>query len=170
MHVHAHVHVSHWMKRRRRKTPSSSCIHPRLSFRSLGASLRQILYIHMLAAMLFALALAWPLSNHTEIVAVTKPMFSVPEFLGWLVVTVGGLFAMAYALSSFPSSKIARLAYVLAGVIASALFTYHTDTELIEETTHDWVEHGLIACGIFTATKLLPTVLNAWFPRKSKSA
>ena len=124
----------------------------------------------MLAAMLFALALAWPLSNHTEIVAVTKPMFSVPEFLGWLVVTVGGLFAMAYALSSFPSSKIARLAYVLAGVIASASFTYHTDTELIEETTHDWVEHGLIACGIFTATKLLPTVLNAWFPRKSKSA
>lgn len=124
----------------------------------------------MLAAMLLALSLAWPLSNHTEIIVVTKPVFSVPEFLGWLVVTMGGQYAMAYGLSSSPMGRKAHLVYVLAGVLSSALFTYHTDTDIIEETSHDWVEHGWIAGGIFTAIELLPMVLKKLFPRKSKSA
>ena len=123
-----------------------------------------------LLAVLAAFALAWPLSNHTEVVAVSKPSFDAYEFAMWNGVILVGQFAFAALLKAMPSSTIGKVMFTVLPSFYSAVLTYHTDTEFVEETSHDWNEHVMIAAGIFAALKLIPTLLNLVFPKRAAAS
>lgn len=107
-----------------------------------------------LLSLVAAFAVSWPLSDHTETIVVVTPQFSLFEFVGWFAAVFLLGIAPAFLLGLAPSSSLGRFAYMAVGVIVAALFTHHTDTEIIEETTHDWAEHAKLTAGIFCAINI----------------
>ena len=57
---------------------------------------------------------------------------------------------------------------MLVSAITSALFTYRTETVVIEIRTHNWIEHGVIALVIFTFMTTLQHVQALTFMRISR--
>ena len=112
--------------------------------------------VPMLISVLVAAVAAWPISNHTEVKVVTTPHFSAIECGYWIVTMLASRFALSYVLQRAPAATMAYMAW---SVVLSVLLTYHTDTELITETTHDWYEHAVIAGCIFAFIRVLGTAV-----------
>ena len=135
--------------------PSSypSAGHPRVQVKS-----RQV-KVPMLISFLVAVVAAWPISNHTEVKVVTTPHFSAIECGYWIVTLLASRFALAYVVQRAPAATMAYMAW---SVGLSVFLSYHTDTELITETTHDWYEHAVIAGCIFAFIQVLGTLMASW--------
>ena len=114
--------------------------------------------VPMLISFLVAVVAAWPISNHTEVKVVTTPHFSAIECGYWIVTLLASRFALAYVVQRAPAATMAYMAW---SVGLSIFLSYHTDTELITETTHDWYEHAVIAGCIFAFIQVLGTTLMA---------
>lgn len=112
--------------------------------------------VPMLISFLVAVVAAWPISNHTEVKVVTTPHFSAIECGYWIVTLLASRFALAYVVQRAPAATMAYMAW---SVGLSIFLSYHTDTELITETTHDWYEHAVIAGCIFAFIQVLGTLM-----------
>ena len=112
--------------------------------------------VPMLISFLVAVVAAWPISNHTEVKVVTTPHFSAIECGYWIVTLLASRFALAYVVQRAPAATMAYMAW---SVGLSVFLSYHTDTELITETTHDWYEHAVIAGCIFAFIRVLGTAV-----------
>jgi len=115
--------------------------------------------VPMLISFLVAVVAAWPISNHTEVKVVTTPHFSAIECGYWIVTLLASRFALAYVVQRAPTATMAYMAW---SVGLSIFLSYHTDTELITETTHDWYEHAVIAGCIFAFIQVLGTLMASW--------
>ena len=72
------------------------------------------------------------------------------------VLQLASRFALAYVVQRAPAATMAYMAW---SVGLSVFLSYHTDTELITETTHDWYEHAVIAGCIFAFIRVLGTAV-----------
>jgi hypothetical protein len=120
--------------------------------------------IGLLFALIVCFLLAWPLSDYTEIQTVEVTRFDLDELSFWFAVIVGlsgGPPLFFRWPVPFPGKVLARLFWITLCLGIACYMTIKTDTEIVTEARHDWLEHAqltamLMAIIIFTRFLFAP--------------